>query len=125
MRILVINEERTTADSLAEVLRRNGHQALPLYNAIEGVEHAEHLAFDVAVLGTTWGSIWDALARALREAMPGCKVIRSVERRWAGLLAALDAEFGYLAMDLKRGRRPVKRASPPTNLGSLQPGAHV
>jgi hypothetical protein len=120
MRILVINEERTIADSIAEALRRNGHNVLPL-NAIDAVEHAEHLAFDVAIFGLTLGPTWDALARALREAMPNCKVVRCVERRWAGLLAALDAESGYLAMDLKRGRPAVKRTSPPTNPGRLQP----
>lgn len=112
MRILVVSDGRATTDSIAEALRRNGHQALPLYNAIEAVEHSEELAFDVAILGLPCWRSEDSLARALRESMPRCKVVRCVERKWAGLYRALDAEFGYLAMDKKRGR-PVKRASQP------------
>jgi DNA-binding NtrC family response regulator len=91
MKILVVNDERAAANSIAEALRRNGHQTLPLYDAIEAVEHAEHFAFDVAILGTPRSSTWDALASAIRELMPHCKVIRCVERRWAGLMRALDA----------------------------------
>jgi CheY-like chemotaxis protein len=108
MKVLVVSDERTTANSIAEVLRRNGHHVLPIYRAIEAVEHAEALVFDIAILGMSG----DFLARALRELMPHCKVVRCMERCWAGLYESLDAEFAYLAMDKKRGR-PVKRASQP------------
>jgi hypothetical protein len=112
MRVLVISDERPTADSFAEALRQSGHQVLALYSAIEAVEHAEELAFDVAILGTPWWPSGESLAKTLRKLMPSCKVVRCAERRWAEFVSALDAEFNCLAMDKKRGR-PVKRASQP------------
>jgi hypothetical protein len=88
MKVLVVHEERTTANAISEVLRRNGHHTLPLYDAFEAVEHAEALNFDVAILGTMRATEV-ALGKTLRESMPRCKVVRCLERKWAGLYRAL------------------------------------
>jgi hypothetical protein len=113
MKVLVVHDERPTAISIAEALHRNGHPALPICSAVEALEHAEYMSFDVAVLGL-WGPSEVPLGRLLRELMPHCKVIRCVGRCIAGIMRALDAEFEYLAMDLNR-RNVARNTSNPTN----------
>jgi DNA-binding NtrC family response regulator len=75
MKVLVVSDERTTANSLAEVLRRNGHHVLPLYSAIEAVEHAEELAFDVALVVGKLNRSFLELGDYLQKLMPRCRLI--------------------------------------------------
>lgn len=75
MNILVVSDEQTTSNSIAEILHRNGYQALPLYSAVEAVEHAEKLAFDVVlVTGKLNGSFLE-LGDYLKKLMPRCRLI--------------------------------------------------
>jgi DNA-binding NtrC family response regulator len=106
MKILVVDDERAAANSIAEVLRRNGHQALPLYNAVEAVEHAEHLTFDVALITRRLGQSFLDLGGHLQKLMPRCKMIFVLNPGilWfaQGLLKrGLVKEFDYLPESFK------------------------
>jgi DNA-binding NtrC family response regulator len=101
MKVLVVHDERTTADSIAEVLGRNGHHVLPLYSAVEALEDAEHLTFDVALIRLRTGpSVFD-LGDWLRECMPRCKVILVVSLRVMAIAEALRGDFEYLPVSFK------------------------
>ena len=75
MKILVVHDERATANSIAEVLRRNGHHVLPLCNTVEAVEHAECLTFDAALITRRQGTSFFELGDYLHKLMPRCKLI--------------------------------------------------
>lgn len=75
MKVLVVSDERATANSIAEVLRLNAHHVLPLSDAIEAIEHAEELAFDVALIARSRGRSFLELGDYLQELMPRCRLI--------------------------------------------------
>jgi DNA-binding response OmpR family regulator len=75
MKVLVVNDERNTANSIAELLRRNGHHALPLSSAIEAVEHAEVLTFDVALVERKLNNSFLELGDYLQKLMPRCRLV--------------------------------------------------
>jgi DNA-binding NtrC family response regulator len=75
MKILVVNDERAAANSVAEILRRDDHEALPLYDTIEAVEHAEHLSFDAALVTIRQGTSFFELGECLQKLMPRCRLI--------------------------------------------------
>ena len=50
MKILVVFDERAIADDIAGLLRREDHQALPVYSAADALQHLKHLWFDLVIL---------------------------------------------------------------------------
>lgn len=79
MKLLVVHDERAVANSIAELLYRNGHHALPVYNAIDAVEHAEHLPFDVALVTGKLNRSFFELGDYLQKLMPRCKLIFALD----------------------------------------------
>ncbi len=109
MKVLVINDERATADSLAEILHRNGHHVLPLYDAVEAMDLAEHLTFDVALIARKLGQSFLDLGDGLQKMMPRCNIIFVLDPGiiWfaQGLLKhGLVKEFEYLPESFKTQR---------------------
>ena len=51
IRILVVLDEHSIADDIAEILRESGHHALPLYDAADALEHLGQIHFDLALVG--------------------------------------------------------------------------
>ena len=106
MKVLVVHDERTTANSIAETLHRNGHHALPLHSAVEAVEHAEELTFDVALITRRPEHSFMDLGDHLLRLMPQCKIIfaLSPDILWfaQGLLKrGVVTEFEYLPESFK------------------------
>jgi DNA-binding NtrC family response regulator len=120
MRILVINEERTVADSLAEVLHLNGHHVLPLYDAIEAVEHAEHMAFDVALITIRPQHSIFHLGNSLQTMMPRCKLIFVVSSDMLWFWQGLVERFGFLPASFQTDDL-LRKIEAITYLRSLQP----
>ena len=106
MKVLVVNDERATADSLAEILHRNGHHVLPLYDAVEAMDLAEHLTFDVALIARKLGQSFLDLGDGLQKMMPRCNIVFVLDPGiiWfaRGLLKhGLVKEFEYLPESFK------------------------
>lgn len=75
-RILVVDDERTIADTLALILKQTNYDARAAYSAEEAVELCGSFAPDVVLSDVVMGPMsgFD-LAIYIAEQYPGCKVI--------------------------------------------------
>jgi DNA-binding response OmpR family regulator len=86
--VLVVDDESVIADTVAEILKRNGYAAMTAYDGEEALEMAlisppELLVTDVALPGMSGIE----LALAVRHIFPDCKVLLiSGQASTAGLL---------------------------------------
>ena len=74
--VLVIDDDRILADTLAQILRLNGFQPVALYSGEEAIELVERLQPDI-VLSDIRMSRVDGIeaAKRIRELHPECRVI--------------------------------------------------
>jgi len=79
LRILVVDDERTIANYIAELLSENGYHVLPLYTPEDALEHSNHFHFDLAVVGIIMPGLNGlGLADRLRRIIPDCRISVSV-----------------------------------------------
>ncbi len=75
-RILIVDDERNIADTLAMVFKIKGHESLAVYNAESAVESIEVFEPDVVISDVIMGKMTGVdLAIYLSRARPDCKVI--------------------------------------------------
>lgn len=75
-RIMIVDDERNIADTLAMVFQIKGHEALAVYNAESAVEAIETFEPDVVLSDVIMGKMTGVdLAIYLSRARPECKVI--------------------------------------------------
>ncbi|HEY1994986.1 MAG TPA: response regulator [Edaphobacter sp.] len=75
-RILIVDDERTIADTLAMVFKIKGHEAMAVYNAESAVEAVETFEPDVVLSDVIMGKMTGVdLAIYLSKARPECKII--------------------------------------------------
>ncbi len=100
MKVLVVDDERTIAHYLAEILYFHGHQALPLYSAADALEHVEVLNFDVALIGYIMPRmVGTEAAKLIKSVSPHTKIAIIAEEVPAEVRKALQREgfeFDYL-----------------------------
>ena len=110
-RVLVVDDERIIADSLAMILSRNGFAARPAYSGEEAVRVAEDWHPDVLISDVTMDSMngFDT-ARAVLMLLPQCSVILISGHRTFEMFDRLGEEFEVL-------QKPV---SPKTLLSKLK-----
>lgn len=74
--VLVIDDDRVLADTLAQILRLNGFQPVALYSGEEAVELVERLQPDIVLSDIRMSSV-DGIeaAKRIRELHPECRVI--------------------------------------------------
>ena len=89
VRILVVDDEKNIADTLAMVFKIKGHDALAVYSAESAVETIETFEPDVVLSDVILGKMTGVdLAIYLSRARPDCKVILfSGQTATANLLA--------------------------------------
>jgi CheY-like chemotaxis protein len=75
-KVLVIDDERVVADTLAEVLRLNGFAPVALYSGEEAIEFAGRFRPDIVLSDIRMNQV-DGIeaARAIRKLHPECRVI--------------------------------------------------
>ncbi len=75
-RILIVDDERNIADTLAMVFQIKGHESMAVYNAESAVEAIETFEPDVVLSDVIMGKMTGVdLAIYLSRARPECKVI--------------------------------------------------
>jgi len=75
-RILIVDDEKTIADTLAMVFKIKGHETMAVYNAERAVEAVEEFEPDVVLSDVIMGKMTGVdLAIYLSKARPDCKVI--------------------------------------------------
>ncbi|MGA9462385.1 MAG: response regulator [Terracidiphilus sp.] len=76
LRVLIADDERSIADTLALILSHKGFDAHAVYSGERAVEAAAHLAPDVLISDVLMGGMTgiDAAIR-IRELFPRCRVI--------------------------------------------------
>jgi DNA-binding NtrC family response regulator len=74
--VLVIDDDRVLADTLAQILRLNGFQPVALYSGEEAIELVERLQPDIVLSDIRMSRI-DGIdaAKRIRELHPDCRVI--------------------------------------------------
>ena len=74
--VLVVDDDRVLADTLAEILRKHGYRPIAIYSGEEAVELAQRFRPDV-VLSDIRMSRLDGIeaARRIRALHPDCRVI--------------------------------------------------
>jgi DNA-binding NtrC family response regulator len=103
--VLVIDDDRVLADTLAEILRLHGFKPVALYSGEEAIELAERLRPDV-VLSDIHMSRLDGIetAKRIRKLHPQCRVIlftaHAVSEAMRQLIHGLEFEL------LQRPLRP-------------------
>lgn len=89
VRILIVDDERNIADTLAMVFKIKGHDALAVYSAESAVETIETFEPDIVLSDVIMGKMTGVdLAIYLSRARPECKVVLfSGQTATANLLA--------------------------------------
>lgn len=75
-RIIVIDDQRLIANTLAQILNQNGYDAAPVYSGEEALEHVNQSEPDVVLSDVRMHKL-DGIQTALRIRIlhPGCRVI--------------------------------------------------
>jgi DNA-binding NtrC family response regulator len=75
-RILIVDDERNIADTLAMVFKIKGHEAMAVYSAESAVETIETFEPDIVLSDVMMGKMTGVdLAIYLSKARPDCKVL--------------------------------------------------
>jgi DNA-binding NtrC family response regulator len=75
-RVLIVDDERNIADTLAMVFKMKGHEAMAAYNAESAVELIETFEPDIVLSDVIMGRMTGVdLAIYLSRARPECKVV--------------------------------------------------
>ena len=75
-RILIVDDEKNIADTLAMVFKIKGHEAMAVYNAETAVETIETFEPDIVLSDVMMGKMTGVdLAIYLSKARPDCKVL--------------------------------------------------
>lgn len=88
--VLVVDDERVIADTLALILERSGFEAMPLYSGEKAVETVEILKPDALISDVVMGGM-TGIETAIRvcELIPDCRVVLfSGQASTADLLAS-------------------------------------
>ena len=76
MRVLVVDDERVIADTLALILNRSGFETTAVYSGEAAVETATKIKPHVVISDVAMGAMTGIEAGSLiRQAVPGCRVI--------------------------------------------------
>jgi DNA-binding response OmpR family regulator len=76
LRVLVVDDERSIADTLAAILDMNGFAAVPIYSGDVAVENARESGLDVLICDIILdGANGIEVAMRIREFCPTCKII--------------------------------------------------
>jgi DNA-binding NtrC family response regulator len=96
LRVLVVDDDRVIADSLAVILNANGYHAKAVHSAEEAVEESVLLAPDVLITDVVMtGMSGIDLAIHISNTVPTCKIILfSGQAQTANLLAEAETR-GY------------------------------
>jgi CheY-like chemotaxis protein len=75
-RVLVVDDERRIADTLAIILNQNGFEAMAVYTGTEAVERARDTRPDLIISDVIMPDMngIEAAIR-IRQALPGCKIL--------------------------------------------------
>jgi DNA-binding NtrC family response regulator len=95
--VLVVDEEASIADTLAEILNRSGYTAIAAYDRVGALETALLVPPELAILGVGHAGAREIeLAVALTSEVEDCKVL---------LLTEESAKPAVLASEKKAGRK--------------------
>jgi CheY-like chemotaxis protein len=115
-RVLVADDERVIADTLAVILRQHGYDAQAVYNGIEAVEYARRNPPDLVISDVVMPGLngIDA-AIQIRELIPSCQILLfSGQAATADLLESARAhghQFEILAKPVHPNELLAKLAS--------------
>jgi DNA-binding NtrC family response regulator len=75
-RILIADDEKVIADSLAKILTNNGYEATAVYSGEDAVETAMRMKPDIVLTDVVMGLMSGAVAgMMIRRSLPECRVI--------------------------------------------------
>lgn len=76
LRVLIVDDEPSVANSLAMIIDRSGHNALPVYSGNDAIDTARGFNPQVVLSDVTMPGIDGIeLARCLAADYPGCKIL--------------------------------------------------
>lgn len=76
LRVLVVDDERSIADSLVQILRLRGHDALAAYNALSALDLLPGFVPEVVIADVIMpGMNGVELAHCLEARIPGCRIV--------------------------------------------------
>lgn len=104
-RVLIVDDERNIADTLAMVFKMKGHEAMAAYSAESAVELIENFEPDIVLSDVIMGRMTGVdLAIYLSRARPECKVVL-----FSGQTATADllAEASRKGHDFRLLAKPI------------------
>ena len=125
LRVLLIDDEHTVADTLALILKMNGFQATTSYSGEHGLELARRQQFDFLISDVVMpGMNGIQAAIGIRELQPNCRILLvSGHAETAEMLKSANAKghaFEILAKPfhplflIETLRKPLSPTSPPS-----------
>jgi CheY-like chemotaxis protein len=109
LRVLIVDDERTLADTLALIVNMSGHDSLAVYTGLEAVDAMQTFNPDVVLSDVTMpGLNGFELARHLAKNFPACKMLLMSGIDWAIELAEQHLERGQFAELLTKPVMPQK-----------------
>jgi hypothetical protein len=98
-RILVVDEDRQTANYIAGLLQMFGYHALPLYSLSDVLENVGWLAFNLALVGCAPPPhCGDRVQLTLAEILPDCKVVSLCLQNTVGEINFNGSDFDYFSL---------------------------
>lgn len=93
LRVLVVDDEQTIADTLAQILTLSGFQAVACYRGFDAIERAKNQVFDVLLTDVVMpGMNGIEISREISKILPHCSVIlTSGNQATAQLLEGAEA----------------------------------
>ncbi len=75
-KVLVVDDERVIADTLAMILNQHGYEALPVYTGAQAVEQARELRPELIISDVIMPDMNGIEAAiSIREFLPDCKIL--------------------------------------------------
>jgi DNA-binding response OmpR family regulator len=94
--VLVVDEESSVADTLAEILNRSGYTAIAAYDRVGALETALLVPPELAILGIGHpGAREIELAVALKSELEDCKVLLLTEQSVKSAVLASEKKAGH------------------------------
>src|ERR1700741_4910238 len=96
-RVLLLDDEPSIVKYLAELLHQNGYNVLPLCSPEDALEHAEHLRFELAIIGIMMPGLHGIeVADRLRQRLPTCKILLMDGKELVESVRLHRRDFNYL-----------------------------
>ena len=96
MTVLVVDDERTIADTLVTILRQQGYRAVSVYSGLEAVAAAKELRPEIIIMDVIMPRLGGIeAAKSIQRQLPDCRIVLLSAQPTAAEAVYTAREQGY------------------------------